>query len=728
MFKRQPIYLSKLLTSNSGLLAVLTIFVCTIVYTVHWPALSAKALSFDDDQYFTANVLVQNPSLASAKRFLTEVLEPSTVRGYYQPLTMISLMLDYALGGRENNLTPVHRTSLILHTANTVLMILLLYLLFENIWAAAAAGLLFGLHPMTVETIPWLGERKTLLAAFFALVCLIFYVRYTRTNGRRYYIACFGTYILALMSKPTSTPLPLVMLLMDFWPLRRISSKPKIILEKLPFFAAGALSAVITYISQSRTAATVSPGRFGFERVVLVVCHNIIFYLYKIVWPVNLSSHYAFPQPLNLSNPTVLAGVLGTALLIPLLIISLRWTHAVLTGWLIFFIAIFPTLQIIGFSNVIASDKFAYLPSVGLLMVLCWAFAWLLKKGRTLIITVTAVVLTIAAAESFGTRSYLRYWKDSVTLFERMLSLTPNAAPVHNMLGIALQSRGSIDQAAEHYRRAIELDPLYPEPCNNLAGALLAQHKFDDAIACCHKALKLRPNYASPYSNLGLAFQSKGNFDDAVNYYHRALSIEPENPEIHYNLGVTLQLQGKLDQAAEHYIDAIKIQPHLIKARSNLAVILAAKGRLDEAIDNFTEALKAQPDSAEIHNNLAYALESQGKLHQAVEYYRCALRINPDYLPALNNIANIIVTHHDPNIGNINEALTFAERAAELTKYGAADTLDTLASAYAAANQFDKAAATAQKALELALTANNTDLANRIRRQLELYKQSKTTP
>ena len=183
-----------------------------------------------------------------------------------------------------------------------------------------------------------------------------------------FYIACFFFYLLALMSKPTSTPLPVLMLLLDFWPLKRL--KWQSFLEKIPFFILGGIFAVITYISQTRTAVTISPVKMGIGRVFFTLCHNIIFYLYKIIWPVNLSSHYPFPDPLNLSQPMVLAGVIGTCILIPLLLISLRWTRAAFTGWLFFFVAILPTMQIIGFSNVIASDKFAYLPSFGLLMIL----------------------------------------------------------------------------------------------------------------------------------------------------------------------------------------------------------------------------------------------------------------------------------------------------------------------------------------------------------------------
>ena len=198
------------------LLGGLLVIVCVVAAAAHWPALPARALSFDDHQYLHNNQLVQNPSWTSAWRFLSEVFEPSTVGGYYQPLAMISLMFDCAMGGGPDNLRPFHVTSLSLHVLNTALVIVLLYMLFGKVWPAAMVGLLFGVHPLTVEPIPWIGERKTLLASFFALWCVIIYVRYSRKSSWKLYAGCVVMYVLALMAKPTTTPLPVLLLLLDF--------------------------------------------------------------------------------------------------------------------------------------------------------------------------------------------------------------------------------------------------------------------------------------------------------------------------------------------------------------------------------------------------------------------------------------------------------------------------------------------------------------------------------
>jgi len=601
--------------SKIRLLAALIIVVCAVVIVVHWPALSAKALSFDDEEYLTDNVLVQNPGWTSARRFLTEVLQPSTVRGYYQPLTMISLMVDYALGGRADNLLPFHRTSLALHVANTALVIILLYLLFGHIWIAAAVGLLFGIHPMTVEPIPWLSDRKTLLAAFFAFWSLILYVRFTRKGHWLHYIGCLVMYLLALMSKPTSTPLPLLMLLLDFWPLRRW--RWRCVLEKLPFFILGALFAIITYVSQSRTYGVRLPGQYGSERIPLVLCHNIIFYLTKISWPANLSSYYSFPQPFGLSHPRVLTGVIGTCILIPLLVISLRWTRVLLTGWLFFFIAILPTMQIIGFSELIAADKFVYLPSLGLLLVLTSLLIWFcgaggVKKYTRRCVVMVIVVLVLAVGEAVATRRYLVHWRDVVSLHEHMLTVTPNSAQAHFNFASALEFRGELDEAVRHYRKALQLSPSHFNAHNNLGNALSKQRKLSEAIRHYQEALKLKPDYAKAYNNLGVAFKSLGKIDEAIKHYRRAIELNPNYAPAYYNLGGVFQAQRKFKEAITCYRKVLQIKPKSAKTHNSLASALAMTGRVDEAIKHFREALRLDPSYAPEYKKKADLLQSQG--------------------------------------------------------------------------------------------------------------------
>lgn len=552
-------------------LAGLVLIVGAVVFAVHWPALEAKVLSFDDAQYLTKNKLVLNPSWQSAKRFLVEIREPSTVKGYYQPLNMISLMLDVARGGNADNLRPFHFTSLLLHAANTALIILLLYMLFGNLWCAAMVGLLFGVHPLTVEPIPWVGERKTLLAAFFALWCMIIYVWYTRKRNWRLLLTCGLTYVLALMAKPTTTPLPVLFLLMDFWPLKRLSKRSA--LEKLPLFVVMIVSSVITVISQAETASAEMPSERNIIQILLILCHNIIFYPFKMIWPINLSSHYPIPRAMALSEPTILVGVIGTLVLLPALIVSLRRTRALLTGSLLFLVAIFPTMGVIGFTDVIASDKFAYLPTVGLLMVLAWLLgrAWKRPRGSRVLPIVIVILVTLAAVcESAATRGYLKKWRDTETFHRHMLALAPQEGVLHNGLGDALKQQGRIEEALQHFRTAVRLEPRHYGLRTNLALALHRSGKTDEAIEHFHRVVQLNPNYPPGHKNLGIALMHQDKYAEAGKHLRIAIGFRPDDANLHYNLGVALTKQGLVEQAVNEFVQTLRIDPNHPYARAAL--------------------------------------------------------------------------------------------------------------------------------------------------------------
>lgn len=682
--------------SKVRLLAVLTGAVCIAVLVTHLPALSAQAMSFDDNMYLTDNELVLNPGWASAKRFITEVLEPSTVRGYYQPLTMISLMLDCAMGAGPENLMPIHRTSLFFHMANTFLVIVLLYMLFGRVWIAAAVGLLFGLHPLTVELVAWVSDRKDLLATFFTLWSFIFYIRFARSKNRKYYAASLAVYVLALMSKPTSIPFPVLLLLMDFWPMRRLSFKT--VPEKIPFFAAAGIFAVITVISQARTALVIVPGQYGYDlgRIPLILCHNVVFYLFKIIRPVNLSLFYPFPEPFGLSDPMILAGVVGSGILVVVLVISLRWTPVPIVGWLFFFVAILPTMNLIKFTKVIAADRYAYFPAFGLMMILASFLIWLVytaagTKRRAVGAAVAAVVLLLACGEAVATRRYLAHWKDTIGFFRHILTITPNAPQVHKALAFTFQSRGRSDDAIKHYERALELNSDDVKAANNLGDVLASQGRTDEAIGWFRRALEIYPDYVVAHNNLANALEMQGRIDQAVRHYRRALRIEPDNADVHYNLANALYSHGRLDEAVGHYKSAVQIRPDDVSTRCNLADTLRVQGKLDEAISQ----------------------------------YRRALQIEPENVMTLNGLAWVLVDDSRPHLDRAAEAIALAGRAAELTRHENPVILNTLARAYAAAGQPDKAEKIAQQALKLASASQNQELVDYIRRQLGHYSQQR---
>jgi tetratricopeptide (TPR) repeat protein len=616
-------------------LLVSLVVVGGIVLAAYWPALSARALMLDDHQYLVENRLVQNPSWASAKRFLTEVFKPSTVRGYYHPLAMISLMLDAAMGGGVDNLKAFHCTSLFLHVANSLLVAVFLYLLFGRPLPAAMVGLLYGVHPVTIESVAWVSERKTLLAAFFALWCLIFYIRFIRKHHWRSGVACLVMYILSLLSKPSIVGMPVLLLLLDWWPLRRLSKKT--VLEKLPLFIVAGLGAVVTFVSQSRSASVMLPVKISAAaRILFVFCHNIIFYLKNIVWPVSLSWYYPFPEPFNLSQPQVVFGVIGTCVLIAALLISLRWTLCLLVGWLFFFAAIFPTLGLIKFHPMIAADRHLYFPMVGLLLPAGWLFSQFwggehIRFGRTTrqIILVAAVVL-LTASEFVLTRLYLVYWRNSESVYKYMLEFSPDVAILHSNLGNVLKNSGKVDEAIKHFNKALKLAPNSAEVYNNLGSALGKLGKVDEEIVHYKKALELKPNLAAAHYNLATALAKQGKTDEAITEYRQALRLRPNDVDALSNLGFALAEQGNFGKAIEYYKKALELKPGNIIVHGRLGLALTGAGKTDEAIKEFRIVLSARPNDVKMHCNLGILLERGGKTDEAIESYRAALQINPN--------------------------------------------------------------------------------------------------
>lgn len=627
-------------------LTVLVIGVAAVAAAAHWPVLSAEAISFDDTQYLFWNPNLQRPSLASAGRVITEVVNSSTVEGYYEPLTLLSLMLDVAAGGRPGNLAPFHRTSLALHVLNTGLLVVLLYMLFGSPWPAAMAGLLFGTHPLTVEPVAWVWERKTLLAAFFALLCLILYVRYVRRGGRAPYVLCLAAYVLAVLSKPTSTPLPVLMLVLDFWPLRRLTGRA--VWEKAPFFLIAAVSAVVTIVSTSRTASITPPGGQTLEQLPLRTCYLLMFYLGKMLWPVRLSSVYLLPEPMSLARPVVLAAVLGTGVMATACVLSLRRTRAPAAGGLFFLLAISPTLGLIGYSWVAASDKYVYLPAVGLLIALTGLLLRIQGGAagpgarRLPAVAATAGIVLLTGLEIAATRSYLACWRDTEQLYRRMVGFTPQVASLHCDLGGALARKGRVAEAIAEYRRAIELDPALEMAHYNLAIALAEQGETDAAISEYREAVRLDPRFQKAHYNLAITLAGQGRDDEAIEHFAASLALRPDDADTLNNAALVLARSGRTEEAIAHLREAVRVQPDDAELRYNLANLLAEQGRLDEAIGAYAEALRLEPGSPRIHTNLGNVLFRQNKADDAIRHYTEALAADPTFLAARINLANVL--------------------------------------------------------------------------------------
>lgn len=613
------------------------------VLGVHWPALSCQALNFDDSEYLIDNVLVQNPSWQSVKRFFVEVLEPSTVKGYYQPLAMISLMLDYALGGRPDDLFVFHRTSLILHLISTVLLMAILYRVFKQVWVAAAVGLLFGLHPLTVEPICWVSDRKTILAAMFCFAAVWLYVM--NASQPRWWmllISCL-LYGLALLSKPTSIPLFLVLFLLDYWPLRRFSWRS--LLEKIPFIVLAVTMIFVTIVSQRRTLGFIDPSEVGFGQAVLVFCHNVIFYPFKIFYPAHLSSNYMYPEPLDFSHAMIAAGVYGSILCLIAALVSLRWTRALLAGWLIFLVLLFPTMGVVKFTFVIAADKFVYLPALGVVLALGALGAWIVQSsGRWSLwrFLAAGVFVICVVLEGRAARNYLACWSDTVTLNQHMVELTPNSTRVLYNLGHGYQVRNDLDKAVGHYEKILTLDGDYLDARSNLALILQQQGKIPEAVREYTHVLKQDPLNKEARTNLGGLLAMQGRTQEALEQYEIALRNNPSDPTIHFNLGVFYAVMKQTEKSLHHFEQALQLKPNYIDAHFVYGKVLLGQSDFPGAMAHFRQVIHYQPAHVQSHFFLGVLLQQTGETASAVKEFRETLRLNPDHAQAKQRLDRIL--------------------------------------------------------------------------------------
>jgi Flp pilus assembly protein TadD len=661
--------------------------VCACVTLVQWPVLDNQAVMFDDAEYLLFNPLVQRPGWSSAGRFLTEVSRPSTVAGYYQPLSMISLMLDYAAGGRPNNLRPFHATSLGLHVACSGMVFLLVLALFRQVWAAAAAALLFGLHPGAVESTSWVSDRKTLLASAFALASLLVYVRYARSTSRPAFVCAAALFALSLLSKPTTTALPVLMLLLDVWPLGRWGRRA--VLEKLPLFAIAIASAVITVISQGSTAELTAPTALPAGGMAMVVCHNVVFYLHKCLWPVNLSAHYPYPEPVSMADAAVRWGVIGTPVLIGGLLVSLRWTRALLTGWLFFLIALLPAMGIVGFTQTIAADRFAYFPRVGLLLAMAAGLAWIAAAGRNrpvLRAGVVALVVLALAGETVLTRRYLAEWKDTLSFARYMVAHAPRSAYLHNNLGRVLLAVPDLREAEREFREAIRLGKS-----------------------------------SQAHVNLAAMEAERGRMDVAESHLRESIRLYAADPLAHTLLAKVLDRVGRTGEAVSCLREAARLQPARAEARRDLARALYRLGRYREAAAEYEAWARLEPGNAQVRHDLGCCLLAERKVREGLAEWEKALALRPDWVGLMNNLAWIRATAEEPGVRDAGRALELAGRMGA----GGVDQpslLDTLAAAQAAAGKHAEAAATARRAMELATSAGDRAAVSKIDRRIRAYE------
>jgi len=672
-------------------------------------------VNFDDDTYVYANPIIT--SGLTAQGVIHAFIGKHS--GNWHPLTTLSHMLDCQLwdlhGGGH------HFTNIVLHTIAVVLLFLVLQQMTSAIWPSAFVAAAFAIHPLHVESVAWISERKDVLSAVFFMLTLGAYVRYARSHSVGRYLATSIMFALGLMSKPTLVTVPFVLLLLDYWPLKRFtgrSSTLQLILEKIPLFTLSAVVGIATLWAHERSVVRLEQLPFIWRiGNGLVAC---LTYIKQMIWPVRLAVFYPHPED---KLPRWEIGLAIVLLVIASAgAIALRRKRPFLvTGWFWYLLMLLPVIGLIQVGSQAHADRYTYLPQIGLYLLIAWAISdGLTSRLQRRILGSTAGVAIIAWA--WGAHVQDSYWRNGESLWRHALAVTSENFVAHDGLGHFLLNHGRLDEAIDQFQMALGIAPDFSRAEANLTIALTKKGRTDEAIAHLQTYVNEYPNDAQAHYNLGNALLKKGDSESAIAAYEKALSIQSLYPVAHYNLGIALDQNGRIDEAITHYREAVQEDPRYAEAYYLLGNDLLRKARPDDAIAAYEQALKNRPAYPEVENNIGLALFQKGRPSEAIVHWQKSLVIQPDSVDSLNNLAWVLATFPEAWIRNGHQALLLAERADQLSGNKNPAVLRTLAAAYAETGRFTEATATAEKGLQLANTQDNAALVNIFEGDLALYR------
>jgi len=601
------------------------IFLVISTLVVYWQVQDHEfIIHYDDQVYVTGNLNVK-------AGLTSESVKWAFTTSYFfnwHPMTWLSHMLDYQLYGPHPKGHLL--TNLFFHIANTLLLFVVLLRMTGTLWQSGFVAVMFALHPFNVESVAWVAERKNVLSTFFWLLSMGAYVHYAdKPSINRYgWVALF--FALGLMSKPMLVTLPFVLLLIDYWPLRRLrfgqdkgngrivrkytdkgSDILHLVREKIPLFLLVACSSIVTFIGHKSGGALQAMETISLGTRLTNAMASYLEYLRKTVWPKELGVFY--PHPGNAL--AVWKGILCGMALVGITIIAIRFIRKApyfAVGWFWYLGTLVPVIQIVQTGRHAMADRYAYVPLIGIFIIVAWGLPELMAKWRY-----KKKVLSISAGILIPTLMMITWvqvghWKDSETLFKHTIRVAGNKYPdralTHNNLGIVLEEEGRISEAITHYRAAMKIKPDFALPHNNLGNIMFFMRETEEAIIYYKAALKLNPDYAIAYNNLGIALEEKGEFEGAIDHYREAVRLKPELVLAHYNLGTVLKEKGEFEEAIDHYREAIRFKPDFALAHNNLGNTLLAMRQTEEAIVHYRIAIKINPKLTLARNNLKIAL------------------------------------------------------------------------------------------------------------------------
>jgi protein O-mannosyl-transferase len=573
---------------------------CILTLSVYAQTVHFDFINFDDDKYVSDNPHVRNGITVEG----IEYAFTSFKDFYWHPVTWLSHMLDCQLFGVDAGWH--HVTNVVVHTANVILVLLLLLRLTGAFWRSTLVAALFAIHPLHVESVAWIAERKDLLGCLFWLLTTWMYVGYVRgpkSSQRKRYVLAVLMFLLAIMSKPTVVTLPFALLLLDYWPLERLTlaSAVKLVREKIPFFALSFVSSVITYLGQKQGGAVQDLNKLAPGVHIRNVFVSYVLYLRDLIWPRSLGVLYPLPHSIPVSS-----FLLSIVILMALTVLVLRqWRKApyLAVGWLWYLGVLTPMSGIVQVGEASRADRFTYIPSIGLFVLIVWG-AWEAAQRysvkRSVLACISALLLLAFAARAWN---QVGYWRDGETLYTHTITITGSNPLLENNLGATLEQKGEWREGEKYLRASIREDPYDVDTYDNLATSLVEQGKFAEALEVATQAVGLQPRNAVAIYNRAIALDQLNQVPAAIQGFQEALGYGlPPNfvAPAHEYLGQMWLVSGQNQAALKELETALAMQPDLLEARINHALALAALGRRQEAAAELDQLRTADPKDGRI--------------------------------------------------------------------------------------------------------------------------------
>ncbi len=635
---------------NTLIIGLLLILITLLVF---WRVQYNDFINYDDNIYVTDNLNVrQGISLRSVTWAFT-----TGYANFWHPLTWLSHMLDCQLYG----LNPAghHITNLIIHISNTVLLFWTLSAFTNTLWRSAFTAALFAIHPLHVEPVVWVAQRKDLLSTFFWVLTMLLYFYYTKKPGRFRYIMSLSVFILGLSAKPMLITLPFALLLLDYWPLKRFNETKEraddfadyypslkniftdpvsfsLFKEKIPFFILAGLFAITAFIAQKGGGAVASFDSLPLTTRLLNAPVSYTGYIIKMFWPVNLGVLYPHPR-LSLPWQSYAGSIVLFIVITGFILWKLREKPYLAVGWLWYAGTLVPVIGLIQISIHSMADHYTYIPLIGLFIIISWGAYDLLSRNRfgaIISIVLAGLILSLSAILSWNQTGK---WKDTITIFEHTGKVTRNNFIALNNVGSGLMAQDKITESIVYFQRALEFNPQNPDTLNNLGLAYSKLEKFDKAVGFFLKALHFNPHFRESRLNMGITLFKTGKIDEAIEYFEHARKEAPDDPEVYFYLGAAMGAKQHYKGAAIFYTRALELNPEHLESCINLGIVLEMLGKPDEAVLRYKEALTIDPGSEAAHINLGALMEKQGNFDDAVNHYGKALDINPKNAEAHNN-------------------------------------------------------------------------------------------